>query len=62
MARVPDLAAPAFGKTRKPTVPLPEPLAPDVTVIQDTRLVAVHGHPGAVDSDTENVPPAALTD
>jgi hypothetical protein len=46
--RVPVRGAPVLAATVKPTLPLPEPLAPDVTVIQDALLVAVHVHPAVV--------------
>jgi len=40
--RVPVLAAPVFAATVNATLPLPVPLAPDVTVIHEALLVAVH--------------------
>ena len=43
--------------TLYPTLPLPLPLAPDVTVIQEALLVAVHEHP--VPAVTFTVPVAA---
>ncbi len=42
MVIVPLRAEPVFAPTLKPTDPLPVPLAPDVTVIHDALLVAVH--------------------
>jgi hypothetical protein len=39
---VPLRAAPVLAATLNPTEPLPVPLAPDVTVIHATVLVAVH--------------------
>ena len=43
------------------TVPLPEPLAPDVIVIQLALLVAVHAHPAPVVTPTMPDPPLAPT-
>jgi hypothetical protein len=42
---IPERAGPAFAATVKPTVPLPLPVAPDVTVIQVTWLVTLHAQP-----------------
>jgi hypothetical protein len=42
MVSVPLRAAPVLAATLNPTEPLPVPLAPDVTVIHATVLVAVH--------------------
>ena len=48
-----------FAATLNVTVPFPLPLAPPVTVIQFAWLVAVHGHPVAVTTDTRPfVPPS----
>lgn len=44
-----------FAETEYPTVPFPEPLAPEVTVIQDAELDAVHAHPVVVVTLTEPV-------
>jgi hypothetical protein len=45
------------------TVPLPVPLAPDATEIQETLLAAVHAHPAEAVTDTEEpVDPAAATE
>jgi hypothetical protein len=38
-----------------PTVPLPVPLAPDVTVIQFSLLLAVQAQPLAVETETDPV-------
>src|SRR5215471_11698517 len=43
-----------------PTVPLPDPEAPDVIVIQDALDDAVHGHPGVVVIDSVAVAAAEL--
>jgi hypothetical protein len=43
-------------------VPLPLPFAPDVTVIQDAVLCAVHEQPVADDTDTVPVVALAETD
>jgi hypothetical protein len=40
--RVPVLAAPVFAATLNATLPLPVPLAPEVMVIHEALLVAVH--------------------
>ena len=50
-------AAPVLTDTFKPTVAFPVPAAPDVTEIQVTLLVAVHGHVLTVDTLTEPAPP-----
>jgi hypothetical protein len=57
MVMVPVLAAPVFAATLNATVPLPFPLAPEVMVIHDALLAAVHGH--VAETDTVPVPPAA---
>ncbi len=44
----------------RPTVPLPEPLAPEVTVIQEALLDAVHEQPLFAVTATLVVPPVAL--
>jgi hypothetical protein len=56
---VPFLSAPTFGATAKFTVPLPLPVAPELIVIQDTLLVAVHAHPVPVVTETATGPPGA---
>jgi hypothetical protein len=49
--------------TEKPTVPLPDPGVPDVTMSQPMLLeLAVHAHPAAVVTPTLPVPPAAGSD
>src|SRR6188768_3489457 len=49
MVSVPLREAPELAATLNCTVPLPEPLAPDVTVIHESLLAAVQPHPaGAV--------------
>ena len=46
---VPDRVVPGFAATLKPTVPLPLPEAPDVTVIHcGAPLTAVHEQPAVV--------------
>ncbi len=52
-------AAPVFGLTEKPTVPLPVPLAPLVIEIQGASLVAVHAQPAPAVTVTLPVPPPA---
>lgn len=47
---------PRGAATLYATVPLPVPLAPDVTVIQSAVLLAVHAQPLAVDTATVPVP------
>ena len=43
------------------TLPLPLPVAPDVTVIQGALLVAVHAHPEPlVTADDPGPPPDAI--
>ena len=56
-----DRLAPAFAPTVNETVPLPLPLAPDVTVIQDAVGTAVHAHPFGAVTVNDPVPPAAGT-
>jgi hypothetical protein len=51
-----------LAATLKVTVPLPEPLAPAVTVSQVALLVAVHAHPLDVVTVNEPVPPSDSTD
>jgi hypothetical protein len=61
---VPLRAAPVFAATVKPTDPLPVPLAPEVTVIQDALLTAfqVHVLTDVVTAIGVPAPPAAATD
>lgn len=47
-----------FAETVTPTVPSPEPVAPEVTVIQGTFDVAVHAHPAGALTMRLVVPPA----
>jgi hypothetical protein len=54
--------ATAFAVTLKPTVPLPEPVAPLVTVIQDALLAAVHAQPVATLTVLLPVPAEAVND
>jgi hypothetical protein len=51
-----------FAAIEYATVPDPLPLAPDVTVIQDAELDAVHAHPVVVETDTEPVADVDETD
>ena len=60
--KVPVLAEPVFAATLNVTVPLPVPLAPELIVIHDAPLVAVHGHPPAAETVMGvPAPPAAAT-
>lgn len=56
---VPTRATPPLGATAKPTLPLAEPLLPDVTVSHGESLDADHAHPVSVVTPTVPVPPAA---
>jgi hypothetical protein len=56
---VPDLAGPEFWPTAKVTRPLPAPVEAASTLIQDTVLVADHGHALAAVTATAPVPPVA---
>ena len=56
---VPVRAGPVLAATVKPALPLPEPLAPLVTVIQLALLVAVQAQPAPLVTFTVPVPPAA---
>ncbi len=49
---VPVRAAPVFAVRLRATVPLPVPVAPEVTVIHDVLLVAVHAQAASVITDT----------
>jgi hypothetical protein len=63
MVSVPVRAAPVFAVMLNPTVPLPLPLAPDVMLIHDVLLVAVHVQPVVVETLTGLPAPAvAATD
>ena len=42
------------------TVPLPDPLLPEVIVSHEPLLVAVHAHPDAAVTATDSAPPAAV--
>jgi hypothetical protein len=57
---VPVLCGPAWAATEKDTAPLPEPLAPELIVIQESLLDAVQTHPVAVVTLTPPVPPEAV--
>ena len=60
---VPVRAPPVFAATLIATVPLPVPLAPEVTDNQDVLVVAVHVHPAAaVTASGPAVPPPAPID
>jgi len=53
---------PALGATVYVTIPFPVPLAPEVTVIHELLLVAVHAHPvPQVTLTMRPVPPAAAS-
>ena len=56
------LDATVFAATLNPTVPLPEPVAPPVNVIQAALLAAVHAHPVEAVTLLLPVPPAAVKD
>ena len=63
MVKVPLRAGPLFEATENVTLPLPLPLAGDVTVIHDALLVAVHPHPPEAVTVTEVfVEPAAAVE
>jgi hypothetical protein len=53
---VPVRAAPTFDANRYETLPFPVPVAPDVIVIHEALLSAVHGHVLIVDTPTVPVP------
>ena len=59
---VPIRAGPVFAPLLKVTVPLPVCVAPAVTVIQGSLLVAVHVHPMPLVMAVEPNPPAAPID
>jgi hypothetical protein len=48
IAIVPTRGVPVFAATLKPTVPVPVPEAPLVTVIHGAPLTAVHAHAAVV--------------
>jgi len=56
---VPVREAPVFAATLNPTEPLAVPAAPDVIVIQEALLTAVHAHPLPADTATVPGPPVA---
>jgi len=56
------LEATVFAATLKPTVPLPDPVAPLVRVIHEALLAAVHGQPVAIVTLLLPVPPDAEND
>jgi hypothetical protein len=51
--------AAAFAATSKRTVPLPAPERPEVTVIQSSCAVAVHGQPAPAETSSLPVSPSA---
>ena len=53
--------APGFAATVNATVPLPLPLAPELMVIHDAPVAAVHVHPTGAVTLKEPVPPAIGT-
>jgi len=59
MVIVPVLCGPVWAATEKFTTPLPEPLAPELIVIQASLLAAVHEQPVAVVTLTLPAPPEA---
>ena len=63
MVRVPQRCAVlGLGATVKLTEPLPDPVAPAVSVIQVAALTAVHEQPVCAVTDVDTTPPAAGTD
>ena len=60
MVIVPVLCRPVLAATEKFTTPLPEPLAPELMVIQASFATAVHAHPVTVVTFTLPVPPLAV--
>jgi hypothetical protein len=54
--------APGLADPEKPTVPLPLPLAPLVTVSQPALLVAVHPQPASAVTAVDPVPPPTAID
>ena len=61
MAMPPTRAAPLLALTAKLTLPPPEPVAPEVIVIQPSLLVAVHAHPVGAPTVTAPVAVPAAT-
>jgi hypothetical protein len=59
---VPDRPGPLVDAIARFTVPLPEPLAPDETVIHETLLFAVHAQPPPAVTVTAVFPPDAGSD
>lgn len=59
---VPERPGPFVPEIVRLTVPLPEPLAPDVTVIHETLLLAVQAQPVPAVTETLPLPPEAGTD
>lgn len=57
MRRLPERAGPVFAAALNPTVPLPLPLDPLVTVIQLDWLTAVQLHPDVVATENVEAPP-----
>lgn len=63
MARVPDLCAVlGLGAMVKLTEPLPDPVAPAITLIQVALLTAVQQQPVCAVTVVDTLPPAAGTD
>jgi hypothetical protein len=58
---VPVRAVPPFAATLNETVPLPDPEAPAVSVIQSAFVTAVHAQPSPAVTATVPVPPADAT-
>jgi hypothetical protein len=54
---VPVRWGPALAATVNPTVPLPDPFAPELIVIQDAEVDAFHAHPFAVCTSKDPCPP-----
>lgn len=52
----------AFAATLKPTLPVPLPVPPEVTVIHDALVTAVHAQPEVAVTVNELVPPSAPSD
>jgi len=61
MVTVPVRGPPVLAAMLSATEPLPLPCAPDVMVIHDALLLAVHVHPFNVDTATLALPALALT-
>jgi hypothetical protein len=54
---VPERGPPVVDEARNCTLPVPDPLAPDVIVSHASLLVAVHAQPLPVVTSTLPVPP-----